>query len=250
MDPLSVLPLEIAVCVLKHIELEELLLSARFISRTWNDILHSQVAHLMVDTYFLQIELGRTRVDLQLKLKATPTGYTVYGETTVHRRVHEDDDVRYFPISAGIVNKAVPRTFKSNQCHPVLTQVEDRIENSATRAFRPCLEARLREISYASNLTNTGKLDTIALDLLISPIFTEADESPSASTISCSIEPRELAKWIVLCRLAQGYRTPSEVARQSQIDRRLGMNGVVGPYRSQANSAGIWGISDQKVRAS
>lgn len=247
MDPLSIFPLEIAVSVLKHIELEELLLSTRFISRSWNDILHSQVAHLMTDSYFLQIELGRSRVELQLKLKTNDVGtYSVYGETRVLRRVHHDDDTRYFPISAGIVNKAVPRTFISNPSFPEVVAIE---ESSAGQAGGRCLKASVKEISYANNCTNTGKLNTVALDLSISPIFTAEEDSVSESIVSCSIEPQELAKWIVLCRLAQGYQTPAELAAQNQIDRKLGVNGVIGPYRSQANSAGIWGIADKKIRA-
>lgn len=246
-------PLEIAISVLKHIELEELLLSTRLISCSWNDLLHSQVAHLMIDSYFLQIELGRSRVDIQLKLRARDNGYTIYGETEVSRRVHHDDGMRYFPIRAGIVNKAVPRTFISNESYPELVNISDERDESlpSMRDSEPArMKARVSHISYANNFTNTGKLNTIALELVISSIFTAAEEGSIASSIvSCCINPQELAKWIVLCRLAQGYRTPAEIAAQNQLDKMLGMNGAIGPYRSQANSAGIWGISDKKIRA-
>lgn len=247
MDPITNLPLEVSLAIFKNLELEELLLSTRFTSRTWNDMLSEyHVAHLMVSSYFLRLDLGRARLDIALSLRHGPEGLEIYGESLARCRVHEEDDVRYFPVSAGIIHRQVSRTFMSNPSHPTLIPAHSPI-GDVTRAS---YAAQIDAIHYSNPFTNTGKLNTIALNLAIAPIFEADSDVPSMSRVTCSLRPAELAKWIVLCRLAQGYQTPAEIREFNRLEYRLCKTGVVGPYRSFKNSAGIWGRAKREsIRA-
>lgn len=242
MDPLSHFPVEVSVRILENIELEELLLSTRFTSRAWNDILFAQLSHLIVASYYVRIELGRTRLDIPLRLRHAPDGsLEIHGSETVARRVHTPDDVRYFAISAGIVNRGVSRAFMSNHGQPTL------ISRGSVEGRR-IYEAEVKTISYSNAYTNTGSLDNIDLDLSVVPFAAEdPDAWPVQSRVSVTIKPAELTRWIVLCRLAQGYLTPDETREMSSPLAR--MSGLVGPYKSYKNSAGIWGPNIAKVKA-
>ncbi|CCG82123.1 protein of unknown function [Taphrina deformans PYCC 5710] len=226
MDPLSVFPVEVAIKILENIELEELLLSTRFTSRTWNHILFGQLSHLMVTSYRLRLDLGGRRFDLPLKFRNRDGTLDVWASEKLDVRAFSGKEGACLPISAGIVNRSV---------------------------------ATLDRVQYSNPVTNTGLLDTIRLDLKVESFLedhpTTRPESGSDSVdekadaqmatvqspvtrVSLSIRPDELTKWIVLCRLAQGYQTPAEARALNHPATKL--NGVVGPYRGFKNSAGIW----------
>ena len=237
MDPLSIFPLEISLNVLKHIELEELLLSTRKTCRSWNRLVTCQLPHLMVASYFVRIEFSRIRFDLPLRLRVSDSvaeKYVLGGCTTIQQELQQCATMRPTSISAGIVNQGVNRTFMSNHSLPVITHCPDvkRVEVAVDR------------VDYSSPTTNTGKLTSINLKIRISSI--PENVNGSASQVEVSIDDEELAKWIVQCRLAQGYRTPGELHELASPRRKFG--GIIGPYQGFQNSGGIWSMPVPGIR--
>lgn len=195
------------------------------------------------------------RLDIPLRLRhddAAGAGYTVHGGTSVKRQLCHQEEFRYSPISAGIVNRNVNRAFMSNQARPNLAPIEPFVPSTVKDPLRylgTLPRAQISSISYTNPFTNTGALDTIGLDLLVLPVLDRDCHASMTIQVTCTMHSLELAKWIVLCRLAQGYQTPAEIQEKRMQDRKLGLNGVTRPYRPYKNSGGIWGSPPKRIGA-